>query len=115
MKQYHKFFRSEDMGVVNLFEETDEKTALVIDSKDNVAVALTDLKVGDVCRVRNGDAVESVSLIEDVGFGHKLALQPIGLNESVLKYGEEIGKMNTPVEKGGWIHSHNMYCERGRK
>jgi altronate dehydratase small subunit len=103
------------MNVLNFTESTEEKTALVIDPKDNVAVALIDLKAGDTCKVRKGEDVLSVAVTEDVAFGHKLALLAIGGNESVLKYGEEIGKMKTPVEKGGWIHSHNMYCERGMK
>jgi altronate dehydratase small subunit len=103
------------MSTVNLSDSTDEKTALVIDLKDNVAVALTDLSEGDLCKVRTGERVETVTVTEDIGFGHKLALQSIGENESVLKYGEEIGKMKAAVVKGGWIHSHNMYCERGMK
>jgi altronate dehydratase small subunit len=91
----------------------EEKTALVIDDADNVAVALTDLRKGDVCFVRKGDQTERVTVLEDIPFGHKMALKTIEENESVLKYGEEIGKMKVSVEKGGWIHVHNMYCERG--
>ncbi|MBM7691698.1 altronate dehydratase [Peribacillus deserti] len=90
-----------------------QKSALIIDPADNVAVALQDLKKGEQCHVSSNGREEWILLLEDIPFGHKLAIEPIGQNESVLKYGEEIGKTNTPVKKGEWIHVHNMFCERG--
>jgi altronate dehydratase len=90
-----------------------QKTAIVIDNSDNVAVALTDLKKGDDCLVRYGNREEVVTVIEDITFGHKFATVDIGKDESVLKYGEEIGRMRDFVQKGGYIHNHNMYCDRG--
>ena len=92
-----------------------QKAALVIDNSDNVAVALTDLRKGEECILRFHDREEKVLLLDDIAFGHKVALFNIGKDESVLKYGEEIGKMMVPVERGAYIHNHNMYCERGLK
>jgi altronate dehydratase small subunit len=92
-----------------------QKAALVIDNADNVAVALTDLTKGDECIVRFNDREEVMNVSEDISFGHKFALCTIEENESVLKYGEEIGKMSVRVQKGEYIHNHNMYCERGLK
>lgn len=92
-----------------------QKTALVIDESDNVAVALTDLKQGESCLVRFSDREGVVKVLEDITFGHKFALVDINKDESVLKYGEEIGRMMVFVEKGGYIHNHNMYCDRGMK
>jgi len=94
---------------------SEQKTALVIDETDNVAVALTDLKIGDNCLVRFNDRIEYIKVLEDITFGHKFAILDIGKDESVLKYGEEIGRMSLFVQKGGYIHNHNMYCERGMK
>jgi altronate dehydratase small subunit len=93
----------------------ENKSALVIHEEDNVAVALADLKTGDKCIARLGEKISVILVKEDISFGHKIALKPIGENESVLKYGEEIGKLNRPVDRGCWIHNHNMFCERGRK
>jgi SAF domain len=93
----------------------EQKTALVIDASDNVAVALTDLIKGDDCKVRLKDREEYVRVLEDITFGHKFAIVDIGKDESVIKYGEEIGKMSESVQKGGYIHNHNMYCDRGMK
>ncbi|GAB7387018.1 hypothetical protein BSNK01_08540 [Bacillaceae bacterium] len=101
------------MSELRLAVANGEKTALVIDEKDNVAVALCELKSGDSCTVRIGEKRMTVTVREDIPFGHKFALRPLQKNESVYKYGEEIGKMREAVAQGSWIHSHNMYCERG--
>jgi altronate dehydratase len=91
------------------------KTALVLDQKDNVAVALADLAAGDSCLVaEDGGKKYKMSVIESIPFGHKFSLADLEPHAAVYKYGEEIGKMKVAIKKGGWIHSHNLYCERGR-
>jgi altronate dehydratase small subunit len=100
---------------LNLVVSNEEKIALVIDPSDNAAVALCDLKMGDQCTIRMDGKVIKLEVIEDIKFGHKMALDSLAKDESVYKYGEEIGKMKEEIKKGGWIHSHNMYCERGMK
>ena len=90
------------------------KTALKLDEKDNVAVALADLVAGDPCLVTD-DAGKKLEMVvaENIAFGHKFALIDIGQDAAVYKYGEEIGQMKVAIKKGAWIHNHNMYCERG--
>jgi altronate dehydratase small subunit len=101
-------------NVQELQNLTAGKTALVLDQKDNVAVALCDLAAGDVCTVaEDGGKKFGVAVIESISFGHKFALADLPPEAPVYKYGEEIGKMRTAIKKGGWIHIHNMYCERG--
>ncbi len=97
-----------------LSDLTAGKTALVLDPKDNVAIALTDLAAGDVCTVaEDGGNKYEATVVEKIAFGHKFALADLAANAPVLKYGEEIGKMKVAIKKGAWIHVHNMYCERG--
>ena len=92
------------------------KTALVLDQKDNVAVALADLAAGDTCLVaEDGGNKYEMTVIENIPFGHKFTLTDLAQNAGVFKYGEEIGKMKKSIKKGSWIHSHNMYCDRGMK
>jgi altronate dehydratase small subunit len=92
------------------------KKSLVLDQKDNVGIALVDLAAGDTCLVTEaaGRQYQAV-VLEGIPFGHKFALADISKNAAVYKYGEEIGRMKEEVKKGGWIHSHNMYCDRGMK
>jgi len=104
------------MSAMDLGRLAGGKTALVLDQKDNVAVALTDLAAGDSCLVaEDGGRKYQVTVLEKIPFGHKFALVDLGKDEAVYKYGEEIGKMKAAINKGGWIHSHNMYCDRGMK
>lgn len=104
------------MSELNFNAHDGKKTALVLDPKDNVGVALTDLLTGDACKVvEDGGKEYQVTVVEDVPFGHKFALADLKKDEAVFKYGEEIGKMKVELKKGGWIHVHNMYCDRGMK
>ena len=97
-----------------LSDLTAGKTALVLDPKDNVAIALTDLEAGDVCTVAEDSGNKyDATVVEKIPFGHKFALADLAANAPVYKYGEEIGKMKVAIKKGAWIHIHNMYCERG--
>jgi hypothetical protein len=92
------------------------KNALVIDPQDNVAVALTDLAAGESCLVvKDGGEKFEVVVNENIAFGHKFALADLRKDDGVFKYGEEIGRMKEPLAKGGWIHVHNMYCDKGMK
>ena len=107
-----------ESGVKNMenFGIQETKMALVLDQKDNVAVALTDLIAGEVCTVVEDDGKRyEVAVGEDISFGHKFALTDLRKDEEVYKYGEEIGKMKVELKKGCWIHNHNMYCDRWMK
>jgi len=91
-----------------------KKTAIVLHEKDNVAVTLADVRAGEECVIRKEDGGEyTLKAADAVAFGHKIALSGMEKDDPVFKYGEEIGKMKHPVAEGGWIHSHNLYCERG--
>lgn len=70
---------------------------------DNVAVAVDALEPGDTFAV---DQLREAGTA--VPAGHKIALTPIGEGEVVYKYGFPIGRATTRIEKGEWIHSHNL-------
>jgi altronate dehydratase small subunit len=98
------------------FTADGKKAALMLDQKDNVATVLADCQAEDVCIVmEDGGRRYELTVIDDIPFGHKVALDNLEPEQSVYKYGEEIGRMKQAVKRGGWIHSHNMYCDRGLK
>lgn len=74
--------------------------AVRIHPDDNVAVAVVPLPAGA--------EAAGVVLAEDVGAGHKVALEPLRPGDPVVKYGFVIGEATQPVPVGGWLHSHNM-------
>lgn len=77
---------------------------LQINPGDNVAVALRPLAKGE--RVELGAG--SVTVLEDIPQGHKIALRSVKEGENVIKYGSPIGHTTEAVEAGCWIHTHNM-------
>ena len=89
------------------------KIALVLDGKDNVAVVLADVAEGDACVIRGLGEEYDLAAAEAVPFGHKVALAALREGDPIYKYGEEIGVAREAIPRGGWIHSHNLYCERG--
>ena len=78
--------------------------ALKINEKDNVVIAIRDIKRGETI-VINGENLFDAA--EDIAAGHKIALQPFQPEEVVLRYGEAIVQATQPIEKGEWVHVHN--------
>ena len=61
---------------------------MIINEKDNIGVSL-----------EGSEAIPA---------GHKYALRHIGKGEAVIKYGEIIGRATQDIEKGEWVHTHNV-------
>lgn len=75
-----------------------------IHGNDTVAVALTPLEKGRICKVNGTD----ITLCEDIMQGHKFALQTIMPGEQVYKYGSPIGVASQEITPGQWVHTHNL-------
>ncbi|MEH7415316.1 altronate dehydratase family protein [Neobacillus drentensis] len=79
------------------------KDFLQIHEKDNIILALKNLKKNDQLNV-NGTIVQ---LREDVYRGHKVAIRDIQQDENIVKYGYPIGHAVTPIYSGELVHTHN--------
>jgi len=91
------------------------KKALVINPKDNVAVALDDIKKGESVELVGTGSKCAIVSSEKIPFAHKIALKDIGKGEDIIKYGEKIGFATENIKQGDMVHTHNVSCERGRK
>lgn len=81
------------------------KQYIRIDGKrDNVAVALTDLKRGDTVAMCNSRII----LRDDIPQGHKFSIKTVHCGEAVIKYGSPIGKASAEIAAGAHVHSHNL-------
>ncbi len=89
-------------------------SAIVVDKKDNVAVALSDIKRGDKVTIRIGEKIEELVASSDIPFGHKLAIREIPRGKEIIKYGEVIGRATRDIEIGEHVHVHNVESLRGR-
>jgi len=89
--------------------------ALKINPGDNVAVVLADVKAGEEVGVMTDTDVVQIRALQDIAFGHKIALADLTVDQPIIKYGEEIGRAQKAIGAGDWIHIHNLYCRRGRE
>jgi altronate dehydratase small subunit len=88
--------------------------AIVINEKDNVAVALRDIQAGETIGFTLGIDHREMIVHEFIPFGHKLAVREIKKGEDVLKYGEVIGRTTRIIPAGSHAHIQNIESLRGR-
>jgi hypothetical protein len=89
--------------------------ALKINARDNCAVLLADVTKGETVEVRSEAGMLSLNARGAIALGHKIALVSLAADQPIIKYGEEIGRAQTAIEAGDWIHLHNVYCRRGHE
>ncbi|MBT3284450.1 UxaA family hydrolase [Candidatus Bathyarchaeota archaeon] len=86
------------------------KKAIQIDAKDNVATATSIVEAGDEVEVLSpdGDVVLKAKPVEQIIFGHKIALTDLKVGDKIVKYGQVIGIASKEVKVGAWLHTHNV-------
>lgn len=88
---------------------------LVHSPKDNVGVVVVEgLKAGtDMFGVvTETNSTTSGKANHDIPVGHKIALKDMKKGDTVIKYGEDIGKVVADFKKGDHVHVHNMKTKR---
>lgn len=90
------------------------KKAIQLDDRDNVATVTDDVSKGDMVEVLGptGEVILDAKPVEDIMFGHKLALRGLERGDEIVKYGEVIGVASRQISVGEWVHTHNV--ESGR-
>jgi altronate hydrolase len=83
---------------------------LVISARDNVATALEPLEAGRVVTV----GAVSLTIVEAIPAGHKVALTDVAAGEGLVKYGSAIGMASVRIVAGAHVHVHNVASARGR-
>jgi len=95
--------RQTDRGALGIAEGSDRRV-LRVDSRDNVAIALSDLHAGEEV-VFEG---ETYGLVTDVPAKHKFSLQPLNAGDPVIMYGVVVGKATQPIRHGERITVLNL-------
>lgn len=85
------------------------KEYIRINDSDNVAVALTPLSKDKTVSI--GEAL--VTLVQDIPQGHKFALCDLKSGDAIIKYGNQIGIAKEDIQKGSWVHTHNIKTALG--
>jgi len=58
------------------------------------------------------DETVSIKALVEVPLGHKLALADIKNEDTIIKYGNDIGRAVSDIPKGGYVHVHNVKTKR---
>jgi altronate dehydratase small subunit len=91
-----------------------KQSAIVVDKKDNVAMALCKLERGEHIQLNIEDRTIDITLPQTIPFGHKFALKDIEPGGAIVKYGEVIGLATRKIIKGEHTHVHNIEGLKGR-
>jgi len=89
--------------------------ALQLETADNVATVVVALTKNTQLTVQApGARTLTLSTVDDIPFGHKVALQALPKGEIVVKYGRPIGRTTADIPQGGLVGIHNLEGLRGR-
>jgi len=80
-------------------------TLIRIHERDNVAVALRELKQGETVSLPWGG---DLTIKEDIPVSHKVSLEDLAQDQTIVRYGQPIGEAVSAVPKGSWIHTHSL-------
>ncbi|MEM7506922.1 MAG: UxaA family hydrolase [Pseudomonadota bacterium] len=88
---------------------------LVHDGADNVGVVVVEgLTAGTemLCVVTHDNSDFKLTANADIPIGHKVALKDLAKGDTIIKYGEDIGKMIGDAGTGDHVHTHNLKTKR---
>jgi (2R)-sulfolactate sulfo-lyase subunit alpha len=88
---------------------------LVHDHADNVGVVVVEgLTAGTemLCVVTADNTDFRLVARQDVPIGHKVALRDLAVGDTVIKYGQDIGRIVQAVATGHHVHTHNLKTKR---
>ena len=89
--------------------------AIKLHEDDNVASVFDTVESGSTVLVmdKKGNSHE-LKVLQEIPYGHKIAIEPIAVGQQVTKYGEEIGLATVQIAVGAHVHVHNIESIRGR-
>src|SRR5437870_1784384 len=82
-----------------------QNKVLKLDSKDNVLIALADLRRGEQISFNS----QCYTLESDVPAKHKFATEDLAAGASVIMYGVLVGKAMEPIRRGGLLTTRNIH------
>ncbi len=88
---------------------------IVHDKADTVGVMVTEnVQAGQELTgwIMETDETVKVKSEDAIPLGHKIAMRNISKGETVLKYGNDVGRAVAEIGKGHHVHVHNMRTKR---
>ncbi len=88
---------------------------LVHNRRDNVGVVVIEGLAGGtdmLCVVTEDDSDFRLTARQAAPLGHKIALKDLKKGDTIVKYGEDIGRAVADIAKGDHVHVHNIRTKR---
>jgi (2R)-sulfolactate sulfo-lyase subunit alpha len=88
---------------------------VVHDEDDSVGVVVVEgVKAGQdvVGWIMDQDKDIKIKTVSDIPIGHKLAIKPLKNEDTVIKYGVDIGRSIAAIKVGEHAHVHNIKTKR---
>ena len=88
---------------------------LVHNAKDSVGVVVVEnINAQDTLTgwVMDTDETISITSLDAIPLGHKVALCDLSDEATVYKYGHDIGRAVANISKGNHVHVHNLKTKR---
>ena len=79
--------------------------AILLNPDDASAVARRPLSAGQVVNGPNG---QRFTVAQDIPAGHKVAVRAVEAGDTVMKYGQPIGRASRAIRPGDHVHTHNV-------
>ncbi|HJT00869.1 MAG TPA: UxaA family hydrolase [Terriglobales bacterium] len=88
---------------------------IVHDKADTVGVVVVeDVQLGKDLTgwIMETDETITLKSLDPVPLGHKIALRDIKSGDTVLKYGNDVGRAVADIGRGRHVHVHNLKTKR---
>ena len=88
---------------------------IIHDEKDNVGVVVIEKITPNQncnCWIMQNDKSVQIQSINEIPLGHKIAMIDLSINDTILKYGHDIGKVVKSIKKGEHVHVHNVKTKK---
>ena len=88
---------------------------VVHDEGDSVGVVVVEgVQAGQELSgwVMDQDETITFAVRNDIPIGHKLAIRDLAVEDTVIKYGTDIGRVVAPIRQGEHVHVHNVKTKR---
>ena len=88
---------------------------IVHDEKDNVGVIVIEKIIPNQncnCWIMENDKSVQIQSINEILLGHKIAMVNLNVDDAILKYGHDIGKVVKSIKKGEHVHVHNVKTKK---
>lgn len=89
------------------------QNGIIIDSLDNVGVAIENIKKGEeIVYLAEDQSTIRLEAADNIPIYHKFATRDIAAKEPIVKYGQHIGLAAVAISKGQHVHVHNVKSAR---